>query len=508
MSFKKFIFSINPYHDLGILIRQLADILVIFIACLLSEIFISQQISLGTLLLQTLSLFLLFSLIFIPIFYFKGIYTHGRSRSIVKKFYKLIEACLFAGLMLLMIFYIFKINLKLSFTLSDLLVSDLSIAWLLTFLGSIISRIWLYSYINVNIDPVKKFDDNSKILVIGGGGYIGSSVVKQLLDLNYKVRVLDIFLFGEDPIRNLKDHPSLEIIRGDFRKVDDLVQAVDNCFALVHLGGIVGDPACSVDEKLTKDINLTATKIIGQIAKAAGVRKFIFASSCSVYGAQDAILNENSPTNPLSLYARTKIASERVLDELRSDYFAPIFLRFGTVYGFSGRTRFDLVANLLTANAYTKKEMTVFGKDQTRPFVHVNDAAYSIVCALKENFSNVDQLVFNIGSNAQNCTLYELAEMIQRQIPDSKIITEEGNEDARNYNVSFDKAEKILGFKTSWTIEDGIAQVIKKFESGEIKDYNHSQYSNLKHLHEKGLETLTSEELFNWEEAFLEETYT
>ena len=196
MSFKKFIFSINPYHDLGILIRQLADILVIFIACLLSEIFISQQISLGTLLLQTLSLFLLFSLIFIPIFYFKGIYTHGRSRSIVKKFYKLIEACLFAGLMLLMIFYIFKINLKLSFTLSDLLVSDLSIAWLLTFLGSIISRIWLYSYINVNLDPVKKFDDNSKILVIGGGGYIGSSVVKQLLDLNYKVRVLDIFLLG------------------------------------------------------------------------------------------------------------------------------------------------------------------------------------------------------------------------------------------------------------------------------------------------------------------------
>ena len=152
-----------------------------------------------------------------------------------------------------------------------------------------------------------------------------------------------------------KNHPNIEIMRGDFRKVDDLVLAVDNCFALVHLGGIVGDPACSVDEKLTKDINLTATKIIGQIAKAAGVRKFIFASSCSVYGAQDSVLNEDSPTNPLSLYARTKIASERVLDQLKSTHFAPIFLRFGTVYGFSGRTRFDLVANLLTANAFTKK---------------------------------------------------------------------------------------------------------------------------------------------------------
>ena len=161
----------------------------------------------------------------------------------------------------------------------------------------------------------------NKILVIGGGGYIGSSVVQQLLDLNYKVRVLDIFLFGEEPISTSRNNPNIEIMKGDFRKVDDLVKAVDNCFALVHLGGIVGDPACSVDEKLTKDINLTATKIIGQIAKAAGVRKFIFASSCSVYGAQDSILDENSPTNPLSLYARTKIASERVLDELKNEVF-------------------------------------------------------------------------------------------------------------------------------------------------------------------------------------------
>ena len=508
MGFKRIISKINPYQDFGIFIRQLADIVVIFVACFLSVIFISQQSTIGSLFSQTLSLFFLLSLIFIPIFYLKGIYTHGRNRSISEKFYKLIEASLFASLILFFVFYIFKIYLSLSFTLSDLLISDLSIAWLLTSFGSIISRIWLYSYININVDSIKTFDNNSKILVIGGGGYIGSSVVKQLLDLNYKVRVLDIFLFGEDPISNFKNHPNIEIIRGDFRKIDDLVQAVDNCFALVHLGGIVGDPACSVDEKLTKDINLTATKIIGQIAKAAGVSKFIFASSCSVYGAQDSILDENSPTNPLSLYARTKIASERVLDDLKSNDFAPIFLRFGTVYGFSGRTRFDLVANLLAANAYTKKSMTVFGKDQTRPFVHVNDAAYSIVCALKTNFSNVDKLVFNIGSNAQNCTLFELAEMIQKQLPDSKIITEDGNEDARNYNVSFDKAESILGFSTSWTIEDGISQVIKKFESGEIEDYTQSHYSNVKHLHEIGLETLSSEELSNWEEAFLEETYT
>ena len=127
---------------------------------------------------------------------------------------------------------------------------------------------------------------------------------------------------------------------------------------------------------------------------------------------------------------------------------------------------------------------------------------------LGPKFSNNEKLVFNIGSNAQNCTLFELAGMIQKQIPDSKIITEEGNEDARNYNVSFNRAEQILGFKTSWTLEDGIKQVIEKFELGEIEDYSQSQYSNVKHLHEKGLATLSSEELIHWEEAFLEETYT
>ena len=226
MGFKQIISSMNPYQDFGILIRQVADIVVIFIACFLSEIFISQESNITALLIQTFSLFLLFCLIFIPIFYLKGIYTYGRNLSVNKKLYKLIESSLLAAFILLIVFSIFKIYLNLSFTFSDLLISDLSVAWLLIFLGSIFSRIWLYSYINVNIDPIKQFDDNSKILVIGGGGYIGSSVVKQLLDLNYKVRVLDIFLFGEEPISASKNHPNLEIMRGDFRKVDDLVQAV------------------------------------------------------------------------------------------------------------------------------------------------------------------------------------------------------------------------------------------------------------------------------------------
>jgi len=510
MRSKQFLLSVIPYQDLSILIRQIADLIIIFIACFLAVLFIGSGDGINEMFLQSLSLLLLLTLVFIPTFYAKGIYTHGRNLPANKKLLKLMQACLIAGILILIIFYIFKLYLGLTFTLSELLFSDLTISWSLTFLGSIFSRIWLYSYINTNYETNGVNDNKKQILVIGGGGYIGSSVVEQLLDKQYRVRVLDIFLFGEEPITHLYSNKNLEIIRGDFRKIDDLVLSVADCNAVVHLGGIVGDPACSVDEQFTKEVNLTASKIIGQIAKAAGVNKFIFASSCSVYGAQDSILDEYSEVKPLSLYARTKIASERVLSELIDNSFTPVFLRFGTVYGFSGRTRFDLVANLLTANAYTKKTMTIYGKDQTRPFVHVNDAAYSIVCALETKLTSNDYTIFNIGSNAQNCTLQELAEMIQKQIPDASIIAEEGGVDARNYNVSFDRAEEILGFKTKWTLESGIKQVIQKFETGEIEDYSQSLYSNVKHLHElheKGLITLSSDELFNWEEAFLEETY-
>ncbi len=387
--------------------------------------------------------------------------------------------------------------------------SDISIAWALTFLGTVSSRSWLYAYIHVNPKLKLKQDDKNRILVIGGAGYIGSSLVEKLLKRQHKVRILDIFLFGKEPIAHLLDDDNLEIIEGDFRKIDDLVIAIKNCSTVIHLGGIVGDPACSVDEDLTIEVNLTSTKIIGQIAKAEGVNKFIFASSCSVYGAQDSLLDENSMTIPLSLYARTKIASEHILSEMSNHEFSPIFLRFGTVYGFSGRTRFDLVANLLTADAYTKKKMTVFGKDQIRPFVHVSDAAHSIISALETKLTSVSNhdLIFNVGSNDQNYTLMQLAKMIQKQIPDAEIITESPDGDARNYNVSFDKSSTILNFKAKWSLEDGIKQVIQKFESGEIQDYSKAKYSNVKHLHDQGLAALSPLEFASWEQAFLEETY-
>jgi len=279
--------------------------------------------------------------------------------------------------------------------------------------------------------------------------------------------------------------------------------AMQDCKTVIHLGGLVGDPACSVDEYLTTEVNLTSTKIVCQIAKAAGVSRFIFASSCSVYGAQEEILDEESEGSPLSLYAKTKLASETIIQELSSDSFTPVILRFATVFGLSGRTRFDLVVNLLAAKACVDKSMTVFGAEQIRPFIHVSDAANSILCAIKAPREEVHNEIFNIGSSDLNYTLLELANLIKKQVPDTDLSIEETN-DARNYNVSFQKAKSKLNFETKWTLEEGISQVVDKFNNNEIKDYSSIIHSNFMHMSENGRDVLGSLEYSGWEKELLE----
>ena len=369
-------------------------------------------------------------------------------------------------------------------------------------------RLWIYIYIRNNSGNIKKDNilrNKRNVLIIGGGGYIGSSLIEQLLQEGFKVKVLDILFFGEEPIKEFINHPRFELIRADFRKVDDLVMAMQDCYSLIHLGGLVGDPACAVDESLTTEVNLTSTKIIGQIAKANGVKRLIFASSCSVYGAQDTLLDEDSKINPLSLYAKTKAASEKVLQELNSEEFSIIILRFATVFGLSGRTRFDLVVNLLTAKACSENSMTVFGAQQTRPFIHVHDAARSIVLSLNAKKENVRNEIFNVGGNNLNYTLLEVANLIKSKVKGSDLNIEKANEDARNYNVSFKKIEKKLGFKPKFSLEEGILQVIEKFnESKDTFDYSSPLYSNFMHMSENGRDVLGSLEYVGWEKELLE----
>lgn len=343
------------------------------------------------------------------------------------------------------------------------------------------------------------------ILVIGGAGYIGSALLPKLLSAGYNVRLLDMLLFGRQPIEAFSDHPRLEIIEADFRQIDAVVRAVRDVDAVVHLGGLVGDPACALDEELTIDINLSATRMIAEVAKGAGVGRFVFASSCSVYGASDEMLDEHSALNPVSLYARSKIASERVLLGIADSRFAPTILRFGTIYGMSGRTRFDLVVNLLTAKAVLDGEITVFGSDQWRPFLHVDDAAEAVVAVLKARRELVAAQVFNVGSEEQNSTLGDMARVIQRLVPEARLVETVPAEDRRNYRVRFDKIARHLGFETRWSLEEGVRQVIEAIRTRAVSDYREARYSNVAFLSEVSA-TTTMRRVKDWERSLIEQT--
>lgn len=322
------------------------------------------------------------------------------------------------------------------------------------------------------------------ILVIGGAGYIGSALLEKLLQKGHQVRLLDLMVFGDEPIRHLLKYKNLEVVHGDFRHVESVVEAIQGVDTVIHLGAIVGDPACSLDEDLTIDVNLTATRMIGELAKAQGVERFVFASTCSVYGACDEILDERSVVRPISLYGQTKLASERVLFKMATDKFKPTIVRFATIYGLSGRTRFDLVVNLLAAKAKLEGKITVNGGAQWRPFVHVDDAAAAVARIIEVPRELVGGEIFNVGSNDQNYTITQIGEMVHEQVVSAELLINETDTDRRNYRVNFNKIRNHLGFEPQWTVERGIQQVLEAIANGDVQDYREAKYSNVKFLTE------------------------
>ncbi len=385
----------------------------------------------------------------------------------------------------------------------------LLLAWVLTILLLMASRAWVVLWKKLLRSNQRLLDDPAhgnikRVLVIGGAGYIGSALLPKLLKEGYQVRLLDLLLYGSEPIKPYLDHPMLELVQTDFRQVESMVSAMQGVDAVIHLGAIVGDPACALDEGLTLEINLMATRMIAEVAKGCNVRHFIFASTCSVYGASDQKLDEHSELRPVSIYARSKAASEKVLLKMANDQFSPVILRFSTVYGLSGRYRFDLVVNLLTAKALVDGEITIFGGNQWRSFVHVEDAAQAIMAVLQAPAEVVRNQVFNVGSNEQNYTISRIGEMIHDYVPTAQIINKGDEIDPCNYQVSFSKITRMLEYEPRWTVEQGIEQVIAAVRSGKVKDYKASQYSNIKFFTGKGLALLDRHEN-GWASALLNE---
>src|SRR2546425_1945778 len=319
------------------------------------------------------------------------------------------------------------------------------------------------------------------VLVVGGGGYIGTYVVEQLLAKGRSVRVLDRLMFGQKPLQDFVANPRFELIPGDATDVVEVVKAMQGASAVVHLAGLVGDPACALDESFTWHENVTATHQIKEAARAFGVRRLIFSSSCSVYGINTAEVDETSEVNPVSLYARSKVESERELLLSADESFSVTILRFATVFGHSRRPRFDLVANLFTAQAMVDGKITLMGPSQWRPFVHVRDLARGIVGVLEADPERMRGQVFNVGDRRLNMTIGQLAELVQRVVSRERPVEIVAcpSKGLRNYAASFEKIRRELGFEAETLMETGIDEIVAEFNKGTYGHYKDPVYSNL-----------------------------
>jgi len=325
--------------------------------------------------------------------------------------------------------------------------------------------------LNVNNENIKK------VLVIGGAGYLGSVLCRKLLNERYKVRVLDNLTYGDEGIKELYSDKNFDFLKGDIRNISDVVEAVKDIDAVIHLAAIVGDPACASDSKKTLEINYLATKNITEICKYFQINRFIFASTCSIYGASlspNKKLTEESSLNPISLYAETKIKCEQSILEATDENFSPTIFRMATLYGFSPLMRFDLVVNLLTAKAIFDKKITIFGGSQWRPWLHISDAANSYLLCLKKPIEKIKGEIFNVLS--ENYKIIEIGKIIKSLFKDAKLEINSKITDCRDYNVSFDKISKSLGFRPKIKIKEGIKAIEKAMAEGLISNYKDTKY--------------------------------
>ena len=331
---------------------------------------------------------------------------------------------------------------------------------------------------NVRIQGHRQSSDHvERVLVLGGAGYVGSTLVPMLLSRGYKVRVLDRLLFGPEPLEGVRENPNFELHVGDVRDIEAVVAAVRDCDAIIDLAAIVGDPACAVNHQLSLEVNRAATRMLVDICKGYGVERFVFASTCSIYGASDYLVDELTAPAPISLYAETKVASEQLLKAAASPKFNPVILRLGTLFGLSPRPRFDLVVNFLAARAASTGKITIFNGEQWRPFLHVYDAARAFVLALEADSALVSGEVFNVGDYSMNLRLAEVSRKISAINP-SLGVEEVENGDKRNYRASFDKIHTRLWFRCEKTIESGILEINGAIVSQQISDFTAPQFNN------------------------------
>ncbi len=303
------------------------------------------------------------------------------------------------------------------------------------------------------------------VLVTGGAGYIGSVMVRMLLEEGYRVSVLDRFIFGRESLKDVED--MIKIIESDTRKVSRA--DLDGIEAIVDMAALSNDPSGELDPENTMEINYGARKNIAEMSKKAGVKKYVLASSCSVYGFQEGILNETSETNPLTTYAKANVLWEQSTLPLGDRNFSVTALRQATCYGMSCRMRFDLAINGMVLGFFRNGKIPIMRDgNQWRPFVHVKDTSRAFMSVIESDEDVVNGHVFNVGSNDQNCQIIKLAELIADSIGMDFNYEWYGSADKRSYRVSFDKISDVLKFRTRHTPKTGAKEIYDALRNGSL----------------------------------------
>ena len=331
------------------------------------------------------------------------------------------------------------------------------------------------------------------ILVTGGAGYVGSVLVPKLLIQGYKVRVLDLYIYGDNTLESCNDNPNLKEIKGDIRDSNLVNQSLENCDAVIHLACISNDPSAELNPKLTNLINRYAFTPLLDACKARGVKRFIFASSSSVYGiSDDPNVTEDNQRIPVSEYNKTKAYCEDQLAKYYSDDFSIVTIRPATICGYSPRLRLDLTVNILTNDAFHKGEITVFGGNQYRPNLHIDDMTDLYIQLLDEPNSKVSGRIFNAGY--QNQKVIEIAKIVKSVFEElyperEKIkIKTTLSDDIRSYQISTEKIKKELNFTPKKSIENAVVDLCKAFDRNEFPDSLESSiYYNVKRMKEINL---------------------
>lgn len=300
-----------------------------------------------------------------------------------------------------------------------------------------------------------------RVLVTGGAGYLGSVLVESLLENGHWVRVFDRFAFGEGALGRLSQSARCEIRRGDIRRLQEAAGLLDGLDAVVHLAGLSNDPSCDLNPEMAHDVNVESTRELVNQAVQHGVRRFVLGSTCQVYGrAAFDLLDEQSPTHPVSTYGVTKLGAERAVLAAASRDFEPVVARVATMFGWSPRMRFDLAVNQMVATAVRQGVINVLGGGhQWRPFVHVRDAARAMVALLEADSERVAGDVFNVVADGANVRIRDLAELIASRFEGVRIEVARDDDDLRSYRVLGDKLCRVLGLTMERRIDDGIAEL-------------------------------------------------